>query len=141
MKSSKYYLLCYIGTLLIVVTFAVVGYLFAPTSGDIAAVIIWIVGGIIALLWFSAFRNKARSTCSSCGKSLKGGEYSWQMQEAEDYYDNQGKHFVDYKYDVNCTCPHCGANKEFVDKFRCKGSENPDVYVRKYLRNIFGHKR
>lgn len=138
MKSSKYYLLCYIGTLLIVVAFAVVGYLFVYKS-EIATIIIWIVGASIALSWFFAFKNKARSTCSSCGKSLKGGEYSWQMQESEDHYDNQGNLRVEYKYDVNCTCPHCGANKEFVEKFQCKGSENPDVHMRKYLRNIFGH--
>ena len=137
MKSAKYYLLCYIGTLLIVVAFAVVGFLFTKIS-DITTIIIWIVGFMIALLWYLAFLDKARSTCSSCGKSLKGGEYSWQMQEAEDHYDNEGKHYVKYKYDVNCTCPHCGANKEFVDKFQCKGSENPDVHMRKYLKKILG---
>ena len=146
MKTTKYYL---IGIILgIVVGVGLIGsggwilYNVDSESNGIFTIIglLLLLFGLVTPVTFYLFgRDKARSHCSKCGASLVGGEYSWQLQEFENRHTQNGN-FIDYKYDINCTCPKCGENKNFVAKISCKENANPQVSIRKYLNSIFKHR-
>ncbi len=102
----------------------------------IVGLVVIILGVAGALAVFTVFRDKARKKCSECGKSMKGAEYTWQL----DHYKESGRDgevYITYYYDVHAFCPHCGKEKHFTHSFACKDNSNPDVGIRNYLNNLY----
>ncbi len=141
MWKLKYYLKTLLISLILGIP-CVVGGNILSKKGDEYCVLSWVIYFLLICIvatLFSVTHDKLKSICDSCHKSLKGGEYTYEIEEAKDY-NYKGKHRVNYKYLVNCTCPNCGANKEFTIIIGCKASENPDVKFRKTIKKYYlGH--
>lgn len=95
------------------------------------------ISGIIAtIVFFLKFRDKLRSTCDKCGSSLEGCIYQSQLVSNEVVTGNE-KIMVNYKYEIECTCPNCGEKKVYFKTFRLDMSDNPEYYLRKYLERLY----
>lgn len=142
MWKLKYYLKTLLISLILGIPCVVVGNVLSKKGDEysvLSLVIYFLLICIVGAL-FLVTHDKLKTICDSCHKSLKGCEYTYEMEEAEDYVDKNGKHKASYKYLVNCTCPYCGANKEFTIRIGCKASENPDVIFRKTIKKYYlGH--
>ena len=139
-KNVKYLIGVIVSFIIVVICLSVVG-LSAKKSSDsnIVPAIFSFLGlsGIIAtIVFFLKFRDKLRNTCDKCGSSLEGCNYQSQLVSNEVVTGNE-KTMVNYKYEIECTCPNCGEKKVYFKTFRLDMSNNPKYYLRKYLERLY----
>lgn len=102
---------------------------------DIIGIALMSVGAVLGVLSM----NKARMTCSKCGESMKGASWRYQTVSAEQKYNEQSQTTYNiYTFEVTAKCPHCGELKSFRTKRQLKTTENPQLRMDNYMRNLYG---
>lgn len=102
---------------------------------DILGIIAFAVGAVLGINNL----NKARMTCSHCGKPMKGAAWRYETVSAEKEYNQQsGIVYHKYTFDVTAKCPYCGELKTFMTKRTYKATENAQYRMDQYMRNLYG---
>ncbi len=134
-KLKKMRLIGIIGFVVVVVACFIM-FMAAGTNEAVAGigVLILFVGVPVFLIIFAIANKKLKRVCTSCGESLDGAAYSYQL--VSEKYEN-GR--LTYNYQIIVTCPECDVEKKFNYSFSCSSGVNPVYKVEDYCRKTFGH--
>ena len=136
-KTTKIKLRGYVvGTILILIGLIAGGVLMMTELAVVGFFVFALCAGSGAI-FISVAKDKAKTICDECGASLIGCEVTYQMDTCEHVASNNGKAQLAYAYQVNISCPKCGAEKEYVEKFRIVAGKNADLYMRNIIRKLY----
>ncbi len=117
------------------------GLVINNTAMIIAGAVLLLVGITLSMITYWIGRDKLRSVCPECQKSMAGMpevQYAYDCRQYKENYDSNTGKLKDCTFYFTCQilCPHCGNTAVFEHKINAKTEPKAEKAMNDYLKTL-----